>query len=82
MGGGGGGVLARRQENSLNNVFFCFVFFLVLTDYFTVYRGDPMALLQRKLYFSKGVQHFLGEGPTFSRGGVPYANYYRKPYNL
>ena len=45
-------------------------FFLVL-NLFTVYRGGPIFLLQRKLYFSKdpeGVQHFPG-GPTFFFGG-------------
>ena len=38
--------------------------------FFTVYRGGPMVLSQRKLYFSKdpeGVQHFpRGGGQTFS----------------
>ena len=41
--------------------------------YFTVYRGGPMILLQRKLYFPKdpeGVQHFPGGGgPIFMGGG-------------
>ena len=57
-GGGGGGGQARRSENSLDNVFFFYYFFN-----FTFYRGGPMVLLQRKLYFSKdpeGVQHFPG----------------------
>ena len=42
------------------------------STYFTVYRGDLMILLHRKLNFSKdpeGVQHFPGGGgPAFSRG--------------
>ena len=40
--------------------------------------GDPMVLLQRKLYFSdpEGVQHFP-EG-----GGGPNTYFYRTPYNL
>ena len=62
-----GRVQARRSENSLDNVVVFFFFLLSLT-YFTIYRGGPMALLQRKLYLSKdpeGVQHFPG-GPTFS----------------
>ena len=68
-----------RPENSLDNLFFS-----VLNLF---YRGGPVVLLQRKLYFSKdpeGVQHFLG-GPTFSKGGGgggPNANFYRNPYNL
>ena len=50
---------------------FYLVFFLALN---LIYRGGPIVLLQRKLYFSKdleGVQHFPGGGggPTFSRGG-------------
>ena len=60
-GGGGGGV------QNCPDVFFGFFFFYSST-YFIVYRGGPMALLQRKLYFSKdpeGVQHFLARG-----GGV------------
>ena len=53
--GGGGGVQVRRPENSLDNV--CFFF-----------RGGPMVLLQRKLYFSKdpeGVQFSRGRGSNF-----------------
>ena len=51
--GGWGGVEARRPENSLANVF------LVIN--FTVYKVDPMVLLQRG-----------GGGPTSSRGwGCP-----------
>ena len=34
------------------------------TTYFTVYRGGPMVLLQRKLYFSKDP-----EGSDISQGG-------------
>ena len=53
--GVGGGVEARRLENSLDNVFF------LSSTYFTVYRVDPMVLLQRG-----------GGGPTSSRGwGYP-----------
>ena len=52
---GGGGVEARRPENSLDN------FFFQSSTYFTVYRVDPMVLLQRG-----------GGGPTSSRGwGCP-----------
>ena len=68
------GVQARRQEKTAwTTVFFFFV--LNLFTYFTVYRGGPIVLLRRKLYFSKdpeGVLHFPGGGgggPTFSRGG-------------
>ena len=73
------GPTARKQPGC----FFCF--------FSPVYRGDPMVLLQRKLYFPKdpeGVQHFLGwGGPTFSRGGGgggggPNANFCRNTYNL
>ena len=54
-GGGGGG--GSRPENSLDNVFFSHQ----LISYFTVYRVDPMVLLQRG-----------GGGPTSSRGwGCP-----------
>ena len=62
----GPGLMARKQ-------FGCFfwVFFSVLNLFyslqkgsnFTVYRREPMVLLQRKLYFSKdpeGSQHFPG----------------------
>ena len=53
-GGGGGGVEARRPVNSLDSVFSS-------STYFTVYRVDPMVLLQRG-----------GGGPTSSRGwGCP-----------
>ena len=67
LSGGGGGVQARRPENSLDNVF------ILILNFFTVYRGGPMVLLQSKLYFSRdpeGVQHFPGGGggPKFSRG--------------
>ena len=51
-GGGGGGVEARRPENSLDNVFF------KSSTYFTVYRVDPMVLLQR----GGGVQLLPGGG--------------------
>ena len=47
---GGGGVHARRPE--MDNVFF-FITIILSPTYFTVYRGGPMVLLQRKLYFSK-----------------------------
>ena len=42
--------------------------------------GEPMVLLQGKLYFSKdpeGVQHFPGGG-----GGCPNTYFYRTLYNL
>ena len=56
------------------------------STYFTVNRGGPIVLLQRKLCFSKDperFQHFPG-GPTFFRGGGggPNANFYGNPYNL
>ena len=65
-GGGeaGRGVQARPPENSLDTVF-------LSSTYFTVNRGGPMVLLQRRQYFSKDpkrVQYFPG-GPTFSWGG-------------
>ena len=45
-----------------------------------------MALLQRKLYFSKdrGGPTFLGGGGGGGGGGVqgPSVNFYRNPYNL
>ena len=56
-GGGGGGemVEARRPENGLDNIF-------QPSTYFTVYRVDPMVLLQRG----------GGGGQTSSRGwGCP-----------
>ena len=62
----GEGVHAQRPE--IYNVFY--LFFLSST-YFTVYRGGPMVLLQRKLYFSndpEGVLHFPG-GSNFFQGG-------------
>ena len=78
-GRGGPGQTARKQSGQR----FCFVFYSL--TYFTVYRGGPIVLLQRKLYFSKdpgGGQHFSGGGgPTFSRGGSN-ANFYRNLYNL
>ena len=52
-GGGGGGGGGQYRSNDQKNS----------STYFTVYRGGPMILLQRKLYFSKdpeGVQHFQG----------------------
>ena len=54
-GGGGGGVEARWPENSLDNVFFSHQ---LISTYFTVYRVDPMVLLQRG----------GGGRPTSSRG--------------
>ena len=46
-----------------------------------------MVLLLRKiyLYFTKdpeGGHYFPGGCPTFSRGGGPNANFYRKPYTF
>ena len=60
-GEGGGGVEARRPGNSLDTVF-------LVRTYFTVYRVDPMVLLQRG-----------GGGPTSSSGG---GGVQRNPYNL
>ena len=54
-GGGGSGPTARKQSGC----------FFSPQTYFTVYRGGPMVLLQRQLYFSKdpeGFQHFQGGG--------------------
>ena len=48
--GEGPGPTVRKQSGQ--HCFFFFVFFLSLT-YFTIYRGGPMVLLQRKLYLSK-----------------------------
>ena len=48
-----------QKKQSGQRLFFLF-FFLVL-NLFTVYRGGPMVILQRKLYFfkdSEGVLHF------------------------
>ena len=53
---------ARLSENSLNNVFLLFIFSPQPYFIYSLQRG-PMALLQRKLYFSKdpeGVQQFPG----------------------
>ena len=55
---------------------------------FTVYRGGPAVLFQRKLYFPR-----IQRGPTFSRGdqlfsrgggggGGANAYFHRNPYNL
>ena len=66
-----GGVQAPTARKQPAWTMFFFSFSLVLI-YFTVYRGGPMVLLQRKLYFPKDpewVQHFPGRGPTFSGGG-------------
>ena len=55
---GRGGGQTQRPDNSLG------VFFSPPT-YFTVYRGGPMVLLQRQLYFSmdpERVKHFPGGG--------------------
>ena len=71
-GGGGGVVQARRPDNSLDVVFFCCFF---SPTYSTVYRGGPMVLSQRKLYFSKdpeGVHHFPERGgPVPPSGSAP-----------
>ena len=79
---GGPGPTAKKQSGQR----FLFVCFFLSSIYFKVYRGGPMVLLQRKLYFSKDpewAQHFTGGGPTFSRGGGgPNANFYRNTYNL
>ena len=47
------------------------IFFSLSSTYFTVYRGGPMVLLQRKLYFSKDPEgsDISQGGPTFSRWG-------------
>ena len=78
VGGARRGVQARPPENSLDTVF-------LSSTYFTVNRGGPMVLLQRRKYFSKDperVQYFPG-GPTFSLGGGgSNANFYRNPYDL
>ena len=61
-GGGGPGPTARKQAGQR--------LFFEPSTYFTVYRGGPIVLLQRKLYFSKdpeGVQHFPG-GSNFLPG--------------
>ena len=61
-GGWGAGPLARKQPAWT-------MFFLVRSLF---YRGGPMVLLQRKLYFLKdpeGFNIFQRGGPTFSRGG-------------
>ena len=41
------------------------------STYFTVYRGGPMVLFQRKLYFSKDPEgsNILQRGPNFFQGG-------------
>ena len=64
--GAGRGVQARPQENSLDTVF-------LSSTFFTVNRGGPMVLLQRRQYFSKDperVQYFPGGGvQLFPWGG-------------
>ena len=62
-GGGGGGFQARQPENSLD-VFFCFL--VLIATYFTVYRGGPMVLLQKKTNLFQGSR---GGGGIFSREG-------------
>ena len=81
-GGGGGagrGVQARPPENSLDTVF-------LSSTYFTVNRGGPMVLLQRRQYFSKDperVQYFPGGVQLFPwGGGGSNANFYRNSYDL
>ena len=76
---GGGGV--RKQSGRV------LLFFFLSSTYFTVYRGVPMVLLQRKLLLflgSRGGSNiFQGGGQLFPRGGGgPNANFYRNPYNL
>ena len=68
-----GGGWGSRPDGQKTVWTFLLLFFKSST-YFTFYRGGPMVLLQRKLYFSKdpeGVRHFPG-GPTFSREGYRY----------
>ena len=51
-------------------------FLIYFSTYCTVYRGGPIVLLQRKLYFSKdpeGVQYFpRGGGSNFFQGENAY----------
>ena len=81
---GGGGVGAGRgfrpPENSLDTVY-------LSSTYFTVNRGGPMVLLQRRQYCSKDperVQYFPGGSNFFLGGGGrgSNANFYRNPYDL
>ena len=78
MGGGGGGTgpTARKQSGQP------FFLFFQSSTYLTVDRGDPILLLQRKLYFFKdpeGVLHFPGV-QLFPGGSNAY--FYMNPYNL
>ena len=64
-----------------------FVSFIFFPAHFTVYRGDPMVLLLRKLYLyctkdPKGVHYFPGGGVKLfpgGGGGGPNANLFRNP---
>ena len=49
---GGGMCPGSMPDGEKWTTYFFFIFFFSST-YFTVYRGGPMVLLQRKLYFSK-----------------------------
>ena len=76
-GGGGPGPTARKQSGHL----------FLSSTYFTVNRGGPMVLLQRRQYFSKDperVQYFPGGSNFFLGGGGRglNANFYRNPYDL
>ena len=65
VGWAGRGVQARPPENSLDTVF-------LSSTYFTVNRGGPMVILQRRQYFSKDperVQYFPGGSNFFLGGG-------------
>ena len=65
--------------------FFFFLSVLNLFTYFIVYRGGPVLLLQRQLYFSKdqrGPTLLGGGGVQLFPGGGPNAKFYSNPYNL
>ena len=75
-GVGGGGVQARRPENSLDNVFFLFIYFRPQLIY-TVY-----GLIIEKTILSKdpeGSNIFQGGGGSNLFHGGPNANFYRNP---
>ena len=73
---GGPGLAARKE---LGHHYF------VLSLFYS-FRGGPMVLLQRKLYFLKtpegGSSIFLGVGSNLFKWGCANANFYRNQHNL
>ena len=75
-GGGVGVQVHLAYKKSSDNVFFLFLFFLVLHLFYK----SP-----RKLLFAKvpvGLEHFPGGGGSNFLQGVPLLFPYKNPYNL